>query len=75
MKSPKKKELRQATEDTLRDLLAKHEIASPSKRTKKILIKASKRISNQLMQEIKKQFKLSEKAKKKVKTDQHSEAA
>lgn len=33
MKTVKKKELCESTENTLKDLLAKHEIAEPSKQT------------------------------------------
>ena len=75
MKNAIKKELRESTENTLKELFAKHEIASPSKRTKRILTKATKRISNQLKQEIKKQFKKNQKASKKVSKDTQVEAA
>jgi hypothetical protein len=75
MKTTPKKELRQTTENALIDLFAQHEIASPSKRTKRLLTKASKRISEQLKEEIKKKFKKSEKAGKKAKTEVKTEVA
>jgi hypothetical protein len=75
MKNTPKKELRQSTENALLDLFAQHEIASPSKRTQRLLTKASKRISDQLKQEIKKKFKKSQKAGKKAATEVQSEVA
>jgi hypothetical protein len=75
MKTTPKKELRQTTENVLKDLFAQHEIASPSKRTQRLLTKASKRISEQLKQEIKKKFKKSQKAGKKAATEVKAEVA
>jgi len=75
MKTIPKKELRQTTENTLKELFAKHEIASPSKRTKRLLAKATKRISDQLKLEIKKKFKKSLKAGKKAATEVKAEVA
>ena len=67
MKKVSRKELRQNTEETLRNLLAQFEISSPSKRTKKVVEKVSKRFSNRLKQEIKKKMKENHKASKKTK--------
>ena len=75
MKTSAKKELRQVTEKTLRDLFAKHEIASPSKRAQRKLNKLTKRISNTLKQEIKKKFKQSKKANSKKRSIEQTEAA
>jgi hypothetical protein len=65
MKKLTRKELRKNTEETLRNLLAQFEIASPSKRTEKVVEKVSRRFSERLKQEIKKQLKQNQKATKK----------
>jgi hypothetical protein len=66
MKKITRKELRQNTEETLRNLLAQFEIASPSKRTEKVVEKVSRSFSSRLKQEIKKQLKRNQKATKKA---------
>lgn len=73
MKTIKKQEIRKTTETVLNELLTKHEIGSPSKRTQRILAKASERISAQLKREIKKRHKKNLKAYKK--TNQKSATA
>ena len=67
MKKVTRKELRQNTEEILRNLLAQFEISSPSKRTEKVVEKVSKRFSTRLKQEIRKKMKENQKASKKAK--------
>jgi hypothetical protein len=67
MKKITRKELRQNTEEILRNLLAQFEIESPSKRTEKVVEKVSRRFSIRLKQEIKKKLKQNQKATKKAK--------
>lgn len=67
MKKITRKELRQNTEETLRNLLNQFEISAPSKRTKKVVEKVSKTFSTRLKQEIKRKMKQNQKASKKVK--------
>lgn len=75
MKKISRKELRQNTEDTLKGLLSQFKIATPSKRTQKVVEKISRRFSDQLKQEIKKSMKknlkVSDKAKSKTE-DKHA---
>ena len=73
MKKITRKELRQNTEETLRNLLTQFEISTPSKRTKKVVEKVSKRFSTRLKQEIRKKMKENQKASKKVKNNGKAE--
>jgi len=73
MKKITRKELRQNTEETLRNLLTQFEISAPSKRTEKVVAKVSKRFSTRLKQEIRKKMKQHQKASKKVKNNGKAE--
>ena len=79
MKKITRKELRKNTEETLRNLLSQFEIATPSKRTKKVVEKVSRRFSTSLKHEIKKKMKEHQKASRKVKNSngkaEHKSAA
>jgi hypothetical protein len=66
MEKINKKELRANTESALTDILTKHKISAPSKRTKKVIAKVSRRFSSQLKEEIKNHLKKNVKAYKKV---------
>ena len=67
MKKLSGKELRQNTEKTINGLLSQLEIATPSKRTRKVVEKVSRRLSKELKQEMKKQLKKNQRATKKTK--------
>jgi uncharacterized protein YdaU (DUF1376 family) len=75
MEKISKKQLRASTENTLANLLTQHEISSPSKRTKRVIAKVSKRFSDQLKEEIKKRLKKNVKAYKKVNGQEKAVAA
>jgi hypothetical protein len=65
MKKIAKKELRDDAKQILIEFFAQHEIASPSRRTKKIISKVSRRLSERLNSELKKLLKKNVKANKK----------
>ena len=74
MEKINKKELRANTESVLTDILSQHKISSPSKRTKRVIAKVSRRFSSQLKEEIKKRLKQDVKAYKKVNGKQKAAA-
>jgi hypothetical protein len=66
MKKLSKKEIRATVNQSLMNVVSSLEISDPSKKTKKLIDKVSKKFSAELKGELKKHFKKMEKATKPV---------
>ena len=75
MKTVKKKELQQSVQSALAQVVDSLEISKPSKKTTRLIEKASKKISKELKDELRKQMKKMVKAGSQKVTDKSKEAS